>query len=389
MSRNPPSGIVPDASKKQYCSHWIRTGECDYTQVGCVFKHEMPDPETLRRIGFTKYPHWWLNTQPSTVAAGGRNPDGIARSAFVPVTPKTPNGPAAGDDIPPRPKAPVRFGNCRSHPDLVLDAEIVGRPPVSKATVDKLPEKMEKLSLGQQELRGMNIRREAKEGSPTGRRLGSPVDLLLEIDPYPFARDSYEARLPASCKTAAILPESEPEMPTPVASAKPSERPLTYVVPRSPKSPPPFRRFFETSGNGAVGDGRKVKTGANGASGQPEDKGKATSVGNGTVHPVGNGIAHPSGNGVTNSAKNGIARPSKNAVVPTARNDLVPTSRKAAPLGISLDGVRSSRYATAVQRQQPQRRLHQRMGGRELGAPRQGVTFQGLSDEDEEQDGQN
>ncbi|KAF2458781.1 hypothetical protein BDY21DRAFT_420731 [Lineolata rhizophorae] len=49
----------PDPEKKEYCTYWIRTGECDYTQQGCLYKHEMPDKATLARIGFRGVPRWW------------------------------------------------------------------------------------------------------------------------------------------------------------------------------------------------------------------------------------------------------------------------------------------------------------------------------------------
>lgn len=44
---------------KVYCSYWIRSGECDYTQQGCRYKHEMPDKATLASIGFRTVPRWW------------------------------------------------------------------------------------------------------------------------------------------------------------------------------------------------------------------------------------------------------------------------------------------------------------------------------------------
>ena len=44
---------------KIYCSYWIRSGECDYTQQGCRYKHEMPDKQTLASIGFRTVPRWW------------------------------------------------------------------------------------------------------------------------------------------------------------------------------------------------------------------------------------------------------------------------------------------------------------------------------------------
>ncbi|KAF2485243.1 hypothetical protein BDY17DRAFT_322107 [Neohortaea acidophila] len=55
----PPSGALPDPEKKTYCSHWIRHGECDYTQQGCRYRHEMPDRATLLKIGFRGVPKWW------------------------------------------------------------------------------------------------------------------------------------------------------------------------------------------------------------------------------------------------------------------------------------------------------------------------------------------
>ncbi|CAG5158670.1 uncharacterized protein ALTATR162_LOCUS5197 [Alternaria atra] len=55
-----PSGVEPDPSKKEYCTHWIKTGECDWTAIGCKFKHEMPSIEKLRELGFVRgVPRWW------------------------------------------------------------------------------------------------------------------------------------------------------------------------------------------------------------------------------------------------------------------------------------------------------------------------------------------
>jgi len=54
-----PSGIERDASKKEYCTHWIKTGECAFTAIGCKYKHEMPDIVKLREIGFREVPRWW------------------------------------------------------------------------------------------------------------------------------------------------------------------------------------------------------------------------------------------------------------------------------------------------------------------------------------------
>ncbi|MCJ1250422.1 mucin 7, secreted [Trapelia coarctata] len=46
-------------NRKIYCSHWVRTGECDFMQQGCIFQHVMPDLETLASLGFRHYPRWY------------------------------------------------------------------------------------------------------------------------------------------------------------------------------------------------------------------------------------------------------------------------------------------------------------------------------------------
>jgi len=67
----PPSGTLPDAEKKEFCTHWIRTGECDYTQQGCMYKHEMPEKGTLVRIGFRGLPRWWTERMGGRGRGGG------------------------------------------------------------------------------------------------------------------------------------------------------------------------------------------------------------------------------------------------------------------------------------------------------------------------------
>ncbi|KAF2436326.1 hypothetical protein EJ08DRAFT_142882 [Tothia fuscella] len=57
--RPTPSGRDVSQDGKIYCTYWIRHGECDYMQQGCRYKHEMPDSETLRTIGFQSVPRWF------------------------------------------------------------------------------------------------------------------------------------------------------------------------------------------------------------------------------------------------------------------------------------------------------------------------------------------
>ncbi|EXJ88797.1 hypothetical protein A1O3_01861 [Capronia epimyces CBS 606.96] len=61
---------------KEYCSFWIRRGECDYAQQGCVYKHEMPlDLPTLERIGHRDIPRWYREKYGlgSLLVAGGKS----------------------------------------------------------------------------------------------------------------------------------------------------------------------------------------------------------------------------------------------------------------------------------------------------------------------------
>lgn len=56
----PPSGKLPNLDAKVYCTYWVRHGECDYTQQGCLYKHEMPGSlEELKAIGVKGWPDWW------------------------------------------------------------------------------------------------------------------------------------------------------------------------------------------------------------------------------------------------------------------------------------------------------------------------------------------
>jgi hypothetical protein len=45
---------------KEYCSYWLRHGECDYAQQGCLYRHEMPlDRSTLEKLGLRDIPRWY------------------------------------------------------------------------------------------------------------------------------------------------------------------------------------------------------------------------------------------------------------------------------------------------------------------------------------------
>jgi hypothetical protein len=74
-SRHPPrSGVGPDPLKKVYCTFWIRTGECDYIQQGCIYKHEMPDLAKLKELGFKEVPRWWKEKTGIRVGSSAARP---------------------------------------------------------------------------------------------------------------------------------------------------------------------------------------------------------------------------------------------------------------------------------------------------------------------------
>lgn len=53
-------GIGRAPGVKEYCSYWLRRGECDYAQQGCLYRHEMPlDREVLFKLGMRDIPKWY------------------------------------------------------------------------------------------------------------------------------------------------------------------------------------------------------------------------------------------------------------------------------------------------------------------------------------------
>ncbi len=94
----PPSGNMPDQDKKEFCTHWIRHGECDYAQQGCLYKHEMPDKATLMKIGFRSIPRWWVEQSQAVRIGGARATVGPLVSPTVWM--KTPHTDRSDDEDP-------------------------------------------------------------------------------------------------------------------------------------------------------------------------------------------------------------------------------------------------------------------------------------------------
>ena len=68
LSHTNTSSKLDKRGVKQYCTHWIRTGNCDYIQEGCKYKHVIPDIDTLREIGIRTFPRW-VREDPSSPLA--------------------------------------------------------------------------------------------------------------------------------------------------------------------------------------------------------------------------------------------------------------------------------------------------------------------------------
>ena len=64
MAAGAGAGTKGTIGRKVYCTHWIRWGECDYTQQGCLYKHEMPEEDQLQQIGIATYPRWYRLAHP-------------------------------------------------------------------------------------------------------------------------------------------------------------------------------------------------------------------------------------------------------------------------------------------------------------------------------------
>ncbi|KAJ5935521.1 Zinc finger CCCH-type [Penicillium verhagenii] len=69
------------AKTKIYCSYWIRHGECDYLQQGCMYKHEMPSEDILvSELGLRDIPRWYREkfNLPSLLNTAYRPPTQLA-----------------------------------------------------------------------------------------------------------------------------------------------------------------------------------------------------------------------------------------------------------------------------------------------------------------------
>lgn len=89
------AGTKGTLGRKMYCTHWIRWGECDYTQQGCLYKHEMPDEDKLHEIGIATYPRWYRIAHPEKFGGFTEVPEWHRRPGPAPTDQLWRGGPQA------------------------------------------------------------------------------------------------------------------------------------------------------------------------------------------------------------------------------------------------------------------------------------------------------
>lgn len=73
---SPVTNVAPTHGRKTHCAYWMRKGECDFAQAGCIYKHEMPtDLAGLHAVGLQDLPKWYRERygKGSLLVAGGKS----------------------------------------------------------------------------------------------------------------------------------------------------------------------------------------------------------------------------------------------------------------------------------------------------------------------------
>lgn len=297
------SGTPGTFGKKIYCTHWIRWGECDYTQQGCLYKHEMPDEPTLNSIGIRTIPKWYRDAnapkngwvgrpapadqlwrgkparppQPHQPTKPFPGPAQTPKPFSFPIRPATAPRPATGSLFlgtapsfqPPVPPGPKVFGRANQtpephHPPSYFSA--AQNPPIS-APRD--------LHTSQQPTPSFT--------TPNLSPFTSPQTVIRNPNLY-----SLPASLAPNYSPLAPSFNPTPAAPNPVPAALPKSSSPSYVEPQTPA--PMHRRLFVPAGEAAFVT-NPVPTG--------EGKGKAKEgkkVGKGVKGGL-NGNGNGNGNG--------------------------------------------------------------------------------------------
>ena len=121
LARSPAPGV------KEYCSYWLRHGECDYAQQGCLYRHEMPlDPPTLEKLGLRDIPRWYrekhglgsyLALTAQRAASTSTRPGPMERNwRKQPVAATTPSTTTTSTTTTPKSSTTIRPTNTPPHP---------------------------------------------------------------------------------------------------------------------------------------------------------------------------------------------------------------------------------------------------------------------------------
>ncbi|KAK3719223.1 hypothetical protein LTR37_004442 [Vermiconidia calcicola] len=141
-----PSGIVPDPEKKVYCTHWIKTGNCDYAQQGCLYKHEMPETlEKLESIGIGKHwPRWWAEKNQKVRSLTTKAPVGPKVPAAVWLKQRKSSESEAGSDSEddsagPEPRSLMSSDQKRPEETKTTRAtEVISKPSTASPVSDRV-----------------------------------------------------------------------------------------------------------------------------------------------------------------------------------------------------------------------------------------------------------
>ncbi|KAI4908372.1 hypothetical protein J4E90_008997 [Alternaria incomplexa] len=206
-----PSGIEPDPSKKEYCTHWIKTGECDWTAIGCKFKHEMPGIEKLRELGFVRgIPKWWKEKS----AIGPRPPTWMQRRLAA-------NEDADQDGAIPEARVfpdPSTFRTRKSEERDLLDDDVQKPRGILKRSPSPRP-----AALGQ-------LTPPPAPAPQPIRRASQVSDLLIDLDDIPAPPPSPES----SCTSVVSPGSSEVQISSSRSSSSPPSSPSIECKTSSP-----------------------------------------------------------------------------------------------------------------------------------------------------------
>jgi hypothetical protein len=242
-----PSGLEPDQSKKEYCTYWIKCGDCAYTSYNCKFKHDMPSRAKLRELGFRDFPQWWKDKSAISARAPTWMEQRLAR--------RDPNGDNPDDVQPPRAfPDPSTFRSKHQDDD---QGKGYGRPALCQAKNAQSTPTPAPISEG------------------TSRRDGQMSNLLIDFDEDPapplnprlFKRPSSIAS--SICTTVSSDSSSKSSLSSPdverlVTSIKDSaprpESPKNKVIEEQQVATPAARPGYHASRDIEVeSDGRPIK----------------------------------------------------------------------------------------------------------------------------------